>query len=276
MKGRIAPASPYTLHPSCHGNSVKETSPPPSKLTHWESPLGKQKPQRFSSILAREGLLRPGPPDRGAPLRSRSRTYRGSKKEASPRHRPRETEGNRRRGKGRESPEKPHHMNLRIPLVWGRWNACSISKDDMQDLVGDLSKRLRRHVVGPDYVIAELALGPPVLVISHHAPSARAKDDKYQDSFDGLLSDLEALPPPSPTSNTSAATWKRGWSRTHPTLDSGQAEVKVPEPPALCQDWIGKTNPGFWGGGILAREGARALWGRGGGKITGTEKRIGV
>ena len=59
-----------------------------------------------------------------------------------------------------------------------------------------VSKRLRRHVIAQDYVIAELAMIPPVLIISHHAPSSHAKDDEYQDSFDRLLADIESLHPP--------------------------------------------------------------------------------
>ena len=64
-----------------------------------------------------------------------------------------------------------------------------------------VSKRLRRHVIAQDYVIAELGMVPPVLIISHHAPSSHAKDDEYQDSFDRLLADIESLHPPHSNTN---------------------------------------------------------------------------
>ena len=135
-------------------------------------------------------------------------------------------------------------------LMFFSWNACSISSEDLQDTVKDLSctekwdilciqeglrnvsqgvfqeggvtriqgdaqmrgatmillnqrasKRLRRHIIAQDYVIAELAMIPPVLIISHHAPSAHAKDDEYQDSFDRLLADIESLNPPHRNTN---------------------------------------------------------------------------
>ena len=53
-----------------------------------------------------------------------------------------------------------------------------------------LGRRLRRRAIGPDYVLAEIALRPPVVICSWHAPSVSAGVDAFETSLEMLLDEL--------------------------------------------------------------------------------------
>ena len=61
-----------------------------------------------------------------------------------------------------------------------------------------LGNRLRTHFLGPDFVIAEVALLPPLIVVSYHAPSSSATQEQYDTSISSLLSELTHLKSRSP------------------------------------------------------------------------------
>ena len=56
-----------------------------------------------------------------------------------------------------------------------------------------LGQRVRRTCQGADYSIVELAVSPPLLVASWHAPSNSAGPDAYQASLNTLQADIEYL-----------------------------------------------------------------------------------
>ena len=56
-----------------------------------------------------------------------------------------------------------------------------------------LGDRMRQHSIGTDYVIAHLALSPPILLISYHAPSNSLGPEVYQASLDNLVNDIQTL-----------------------------------------------------------------------------------
>ena len=56
-----------------------------------------------------------------------------------------------------------------------------------------LGDRLRQHSIGTDYVIAHIAMSPPILLISYHAPSNSLGPEVYQASLDNLVNDIETL-----------------------------------------------------------------------------------
>ena len=121
------------------------------------------------------------------------------------------------------------------------WNACSITKDDCDTLVSQLSQqqweaiciqegfrhvaegvninperwilhnkgtqrgatmlvlsqrlgnRLKNYIFGDWYVIAHIAVSPPLLLASLHAPTANHGQETFETCFSSFLSDLEAL-----------------------------------------------------------------------------------
>ena len=89
-----------------------------------------------------------------------------------------------------------------------------------------LGNRLRNHIVGPDFVIAEVALTPPLVLISFHAPSSSASQEQYEQSFSGLLDELSHLLSKSPPG-------------TRLVLGSDLNTQLVPNPPTIGT-W---TNP---------------------------------
>ena len=56
-----------------------------------------------------------------------------------------------------------------------------------------LGNRLRSHICGPDFVIAEVALVPPLILVSYHAPSNSATPEQFDLSLSHLLDELTDL-----------------------------------------------------------------------------------
>ena len=61
-----------------------------------------------------------------------------------------------------------------------------------------LGNRLRRHLEGPDFVIAEVALTPPLILISYHAPTSSSTLEQYEASVSNLLDELSSFRARSP------------------------------------------------------------------------------
>ena len=81
---------------------------------------------------------------------------------------------------------------------WRIQTAAGMRGSQMILLHPFLGNRLRNHVEGPDFVIVEVALVPPLILISYHAPSSSASPQQYQASFSHLQDEILHLQSRSP------------------------------------------------------------------------------
>ena len=76
------------------------------------------------------------------------------------------------------------------PDFWRTQSAAGTRGAQMLLLHPVLGARIRNHSFGQDFVIVELALQPPLILISYHAPSNAAGPEQYDLSLSILVDEL--------------------------------------------------------------------------------------